>query len=300
MKEEMLCGVYCIENINNGKKYIGSSIDIHKRWKSHVYELNNNKHHSFHLQRAWKKHGENSFDFYIIELCNKTDLLKTEQKYIDRFKVCDRKYGYNIEAVAGKTHFDGATLQKIKNGKYKISYQNFIDISYLLSSTDLSLVEISEILSVNYHTIHKIYSREQYKKIFQNISFIERRVNCQYNGHVVITLEQAKEIVTLLQEGLTVLEISNITNIKRQTISDIKNKHSWKELTKDIVFPRPKDMHPNKRKSIVQLDLNLNIIKYYESITDAVNELGLNSNGNIMACLNGRRKSAYGHIWKYA
>ena len=41
-------GVYKIENINNGKKYIGSSKDIEKRFYQHRRKLENNydgKHH---------------------------------------------------------------------------------------------------------------------------------------------------------------------------------------------------------------------------------------------------------------
>ncbi len=40
---EKVCGIYCIENKVNGKKYVGQSIDIYKRWKQHRNELNNKK-----------------------------------------------------------------------------------------------------------------------------------------------------------------------------------------------------------------------------------------------------------------
>ena len=32
--KEKLCGVYCIENILNNKKYIGISRDINRRWSN--------------------------------------------------------------------------------------------------------------------------------------------------------------------------------------------------------------------------------------------------------------------------
>lgn len=37
-------GIYKIENKVNGKKYIGQSIDIGKRWSSHCTMLKYNKH----------------------------------------------------------------------------------------------------------------------------------------------------------------------------------------------------------------------------------------------------------------
>lgn len=76
-------GIYKITNTYNNKFYIGSSINIDKRWYRHITDLNCCKHHNKHLQRAWKKYGKNSFTFEIIELCKPEDLLKSEQFYLD-------------------------------------------------------------------------------------------------------------------------------------------------------------------------------------------------------------------------
>ena len=40
MTEEKICGIYCIENVVNRKKYIGLSADINQRWKQHKVDLN--------------------------------------------------------------------------------------------------------------------------------------------------------------------------------------------------------------------------------------------------------------------
>ena len=52
-----MCGVYMIKNKVNGKLYIGSSVDIQKRWINHRIYLRNNKHHSFQLQQDWNEYG---------------------------------------------------------------------------------------------------------------------------------------------------------------------------------------------------------------------------------------------------
>lgn len=59
--------IYKIENIANGKVYIGQTVNVSKRFKEHKNDLRNNNHHNVYLQRAWNKYGENSFVFEIID-----------------------------------------------------------------------------------------------------------------------------------------------------------------------------------------------------------------------------------------
>lgn len=79
----MKSGIYQIVNRVNGKKYIGSAINIVSRWDRHRRELDAGKHHSPHLQRAWNKYGQDSFHFGVISYCDKDSLLATEQQWID-------------------------------------------------------------------------------------------------------------------------------------------------------------------------------------------------------------------------
>lgn len=90
----MTCGVYEIVNKVNGKRYVGSAVNLASRWRVHRHHLRQNKHHSIALQRAWNKYGEDSFDCLLIEKCNKEDLLATEQFHLD----CG--YDYNSSPTA--------------------------------------------------------------------------------------------------------------------------------------------------------------------------------------------------------
>ena len=62
---QIISGIYCIKNVDTGKKYIGQSKNIYKRWIDHRWALNNKMHDNDYLQKAWDKYGETHFVFSI-------------------------------------------------------------------------------------------------------------------------------------------------------------------------------------------------------------------------------------------
>ncbi len=98
MKE--ISGVYSITNIKNKKRYIGSAVNIERRWMQHRSELRGGYHRSRHLQRAWKKYGEDAFRFEILATCDPDDLIAQEQFWIDAFQAADGVHGYNLSPTA--------------------------------------------------------------------------------------------------------------------------------------------------------------------------------------------------------
>lgn len=89
-------GIYCIKNVLNNKKYIGSTLNFRFRLRNHFYELRKNKHGNIHLQNAFNKYGIKFFKFMILEECEpiKDTLLFIEQKYLDTSP------DYNISKIA--------------------------------------------------------------------------------------------------------------------------------------------------------------------------------------------------------
>jgi len=94
--------VYSIKNKINNKIYIGSATNLTNRWSRHKSDLIQKHHHSVHLQRAWDKHGEQAFEFSILEeILESQDLIAREQHYIDLYKSYNPELGYNMSPTAG-------------------------------------------------------------------------------------------------------------------------------------------------------------------------------------------------------
>lgn len=95
-------GVYVITCATNGKVYVGSAVNLEKRWRAHRNDLNRRAHHSSYLQRAWDKYGAEAFVFTVLEVVDDKNLLiQAEQKWLDVYESYDGKKGYNICPVAG-------------------------------------------------------------------------------------------------------------------------------------------------------------------------------------------------------
>lgn len=82
-------GIYCIQNIFNNKRYIGSSKNIIVRLEKHRSLLRKNKHENKHLQNAWNKYKEENFICYLLEGYDSNIepyLTTKEQNWIDLLK----------------------------------------------------------------------------------------------------------------------------------------------------------------------------------------------------------------------
>lgn len=105
-------GVYQILNLKNGNFYIGSSVNVYNRFHTHKTKLNQNIHINKYLQNAYNKYGKNEFLFRVLEYCNKDEVIKKEQHYLNLLRP---KYNHRTIAQVN------LGLSPSENTKSKIS-----------------------------------------------------------------------------------------------------------------------------------------------------------------------------------
>jgi group I intron endonuclease len=92
-----MIGIYAITHRESGRVYIGSSVDIARRFSAHVSRLNNGKHCNQILQRAWSRYGSEAFTFSVVEVLDSADrLIEREQFHFEQSELV-----YNIGEFVG-------------------------------------------------------------------------------------------------------------------------------------------------------------------------------------------------------
>lgn len=135
-----MTGIYMFTNKNNGKSYIGQSVNIERRYKDH--KRIGREDTFFH--RVLEEEGFDNFDFYVIEVCKIDELNDKEIFYIKEFNTLIPN-GYNVSEGGNSSHPMG--LSSVNDVK---------EIMRLLKYTDMSNLEIGLLFNVSDQTISDI------------------------------------------------------------------------------------------------------------------------------------------------
>lgn len=106
-------GIYKITNMHSGKVYVGQSIHLSRRWRTHLVCLRRGDHNNPYLQRAFNKHGVGAFKYEILEHCSVEELNEREGHYINLYDSRNRDIGYNVLPPCGDQMLD-ETKNKIR------------------------------------------------------------------------------------------------------------------------------------------------------------------------------------------
>jgi hypothetical protein len=138
--------------------YIGQSVNIRKRLAEHKCLLKSNNHFNRKLQNAWSKHSEDSFSFYVIEVCNEQLLNDLEIEYIHVFDSI--KNGYNLKNGGDSCWVTEESTKELLrlSKKSKPIYQ--IDFNGNIINTWYGIKEASKKLNLNHSNIQKCVRKE--------------------------------------------------------------------------------------------------------------------------------------------
>jgi len=95
--------VYSVLCLPTNELYIGSSVDIFKRWRVHAFQLlgiAHRQHANYKLRVAVVRYGWNSLRFSVLDICKRDSLEKLEEFYIAKFDTVNS--GLNI-CSSGRT-----------------------------------------------------------------------------------------------------------------------------------------------------------------------------------------------------
>lgn len=148
-----MIGIYKIENILNGKIYIGQSVRIERRFQEHIMK----SHNSQKIDKAINEYGIENFQFSVVEECSKEDL-NTREDYWIQYYQCIYPKGYNVVESNQSIH----TV-------YNIEKQIINNIINDLQFSQLSLTEIAKKYNVSNSTVSRINNGKVY--IFENIEY---------------------------------------------------------------------------------------------------------------------------------
>jgi group I intron endonuclease len=119
----IISAIYSIQStVKPERFYIGSAVNIFQRWKLHSQTLKKGIHRSKKLQYHFNKYGESDLKFIIIIQCDKENLIKTEQIFIDLYN----PYFNTCKIAGSQLGLKRSINTKIKMSKSKIGHKYLI------------------------------------------------------------------------------------------------------------------------------------------------------------------------------
>ena len=217
-------GIYITEGKTHHKIYIGSSIDVYKRWARHKWELRKRLHDNVLLQRAWDKYGENDFVFHFMQPVGNINILREkEQAWIDLFvKFVNSKNSlYNTVVDIGNPRLFGRKTKTYTEEMRVFDSERMMGNKYAVGKSHPQTPEIRKKISEKLKGTR--HSDESYLR--QSLKMIGRiPSNAKLDDSKVI------EIRELYKNGSSVNELSTRFNLHCTTIRNAVNRKTWKHI----------------------------------------------------------------------
>lgn len=115
MAEDNNCGIYEIVCLVTQERYIGRSKNFKNRKWAHKSKLRAGKHPTKRLQKCWNEHGEENFEFRLIESCasDLKVLQSKEQMFLTGYGVEGKELLNSSKYADGGLHFCSDETKKL-------------------------------------------------------------------------------------------------------------------------------------------------------------------------------------------
>lgn len=220
-------GIYKIENIKNGKIYIGQTKQpFKKRYWIHCWKLKHGTHDNLHLQSSYNEYGDGSFSFSIVRQCEDgDDLDKLEMQYIRYYNSYNQGYNLTIggdgkrgcpmsehaKKIVGeknRVHMTGRHLPESTKEKMRLSSTHH-------KCSDSHKAAVSEYMK------NRVVSDSTKAKLSAAFSGSK-------SGFAKIDESVARKIMQMLMDGISPTEISKSLSVGYQTVTAIRNRKTWR------------------------------------------------------------------------
>lgn len=198
--------IYKIENLKNGKKYIGLTNNIQRRRSRHFTDLKCNRHDNSFLQKEYNIYGKENFSFETIfeGKCSNEEISEKEKYYISLFDSYYNGYNQNEGGNFGPS-----------NGGSHLTKSDIFNICAALEFCSRPGSILAKMFNITNTTVSRI------KKKINHCDIIE-----EYDR---LSLEDRKQIYNIF------LESSNFYENKVNT-TIIKSKRKFNEEQIHLVF----------------------------------------------------------------
>ena len=145
--------IYKIENLVNGKMYVGLTNNPQRRKTRHFGDLYNHIHDNPHLQKAYDKYGAEAFRFEVIESYDGTqdEIKQYEKEWIAKLDTFHN--GYNCNPGGDQSYNPG-----------KLSKQEVFEILSVVEKLDHKGPKLAEIYGVSVKVISNVRCRKSYNE----------------------------------------------------------------------------------------------------------------------------------------
>lgn len=223
-----MIGIYKYTNKDNGKIYIGRSVNISVRKWQH---LHNPSPYSY-FDQTLVKIGEDKFDFEIIEECSIEQLQDREKYWIKYYNCCaldNRGGGYNLTR-------GGEEYRSDENPWARLTMAQVNEIIDKLQNSTLSIQEIANQYKVHRNTISDINRCKTWAWAHEYKDNIREEAQGgltrgELNGTATITEIIATNIIEDIKNSkLSLVAIARKYNVKDSLVYDINRCRTWKYL----------------------------------------------------------------------